>query len=118
MSYDIYLKDSATGLPIMFGAPHFLHGGTYAIGGTCEAWYNVTYNYAPHFYRLLGEKGIRSIYGMTASESIPVLEKAAIQLASEVSDNYWDATEGNAKKALMDLIQLAKLSPNGIWDGD
>lgn len=32
--------------------------------------------------------------------------------------NYWDATEGNAKRALLQLVALAKLRPDGVWDGD
>ena len=78
MSYDINLTDPVTHEVIELSEPHFMRGGTYAVGGTTDMWLNVTYNYAKFYYRddVLGEDGIRTIYGMTGAESIPVLEKA------------------------------------------
>ena len=35
-----------------------------------------------------------------------------------VDDDYWKSTEGNAKRSLIQLLTLAKLRPDGIWDGD
>lgn len=95
-----------------------MRGGTYAMGGTREAHLNVTYNYAGQYKRVLGEGGIRTIYGMTGAESIPLLEAAAARLADDATGNYWDDTEGNAKRALLQLVALAKLRPDGVWDGD
>ena len=118
MSYDISLRDPVTREVLRLGSPHEMAGGAYCAGGTDEAWLNVTYNYAPHFRRVLGERGIRTIYGMTGAESIPVLEVAAAKLADDASDDYWDATEGNAKRALLQLAALARLRPDGVWDGD
>jgi hypothetical protein len=117
MSYDLYLKD-AEGETIQLPFEHHIRGGTYAMNGTSEAWLNVTYNYAQHFYRTLGERGIRRIYGMTGMESIPILANAAAQLGDDYSDDYWDATEGNAKRALLNLISLASAAPHGVWHGD
>ena len=113
MSYDISLLDSVTKNTIELGEVHSMAGGTYQLGGTKEAWLNITYNYAKHYYRIFGEKGIRTIYGMTGAESIPILEKAIAQLGSDVSDDYWEATEGNAKKPLYNLLALAHLRPDG-----
>ena len=118
MSYDINLCDPVTRDVLLLDDPHDMRGGTYAMGGTREAHLNVTYNYAEHYKRVLGEKGIRTIYGMTGAESIPVLEAAASRLADDATGNYWDDTEGNAKRALYKLIALAKLRPDGVWDGD
>lgn len=118
MSYDIRLTDPVTHETLVLDAPHHMYGGTYAEGGTCELWLNVTYNYAKHYYRVLGDKGIRTIYGMTGAESIPVLQAAVDQLADDASDNYWEATEGNAKRALLQLLAMARLRPDGVWDGD
>ena len=118
MSYDISLHDPVTREVPCADMPHDMRGGTYCVGGTRELWLNVTYNYAPHFKRVLGESGIRAIYGMTGAESIPVLEDAASRLADDASDDYWDATEGNAKRALLQLAAMARLRPDGIWDGD
>ena len=118
MSYDIRLKDLVTKETLILDAPHDMRGGTYCIGGTDECWLNVTYNYSEHYYRVFGEKGIRSIYGMTGAESIPILKTAIEQLGDDVSQNYWEPTEGNAKQALVQLLALAQLRPNGVWDGD
>lgn len=118
MSYDINLCDPVTHDVLELDDPHDMRGGTYAMGGTREAHLNVTYNYGSSFRKVLGEDGIRTIYGMTGAESIPVLEAAASRLADDATGNYWDATEGNAKRALLQLVALAKLRPDGIWDGD
>ena len=83
MSYDIYLKDPVTKEVVEVDTPHFIAGGTYAIGGTKELWLNVTYN-----------------------------------LGDDVNPDYWKSTEGNAKRALLQLLAMAKIRPDGIWDGD
>ncbi len=118
MSYDIYLTDSATGDTLELSESHDLKGGTYALGGTQEAWLNVTYNYVSHFQRVLGEDGIRTIYGMTGEDSLPVLQKGHDALGDDADDDYWKPTEGNAKSAIADLITLAKAAPHGVWRGD
>lgn len=118
MSYDICLKDPVTGDTLELDNPHQMQGGTFALGGTTEAHLNVTYNYSPQFRRVLGEKGIRSIYGMSGAASLPALNNAIAQLADDVAPDYWAATDGNAKRALMQLRALAEMRPDGIWDGD
>lgn len=140
MSYDIELFDKSSGETIEFPEKHHLTGGTYALGGTKKAELNVTYNYSAHFRRVFQERparispstgemehfhpddgkvrGIRVIYGMTGAESIPVLTAAAEKLTGERDDNYWLPTEGNAKAALLDLITLAAMCPEGVWRGD
>ena len=42
MSYDVYLEDPTTGRTVEFEEPHHSRGGTYVLGGTKEAWLNVT----------------------------------------------------------------------------
>ena len=107
MSYDIRLLDTT----------HDIKGGTYIPGGTNAAWLNVTYNYSRHFERV-GRKGIRSIYGKTGAESIPLLKKAAASLGDDIDENYWEPTEGNAKRALLGLLDFARMRPDGVWSGD
>lgn len=100
MSYDISLCDPVTHKPLKADDTHFVAGGTRSIGGTKELWLNITYNYGKHFRRddVFGSNGIRSIYGKTGAESIPMLEKAISALGDDVDDSdYWNATEGNAK---------------------
>ena len=140
MSYDIYLADPATHKPLELEAAHHMRGGTYAMGGTTEAWLNITYNYADWYYRpgvfartKKASKGIRTIYGMTGVESIPVLKKAISKLESmdeDISDDkrqkceahgatgYWMPTRENAIKPLYQLLAMAQMRPDGVWRGD
>lgn len=120
MSYDIALEDRVTGNILEVDTPHQIRGGTYCVGGTRELWLNITYNYSGIFCRkdVFGENGIRTIYGMTGAESIPVLQKAINALKNDVSDDYWEPTEGNAKQALYGLLAFAQMRPDGIWGGD
>jgi hypothetical protein len=117
MSYDLGLRDAITGESLTLDVPHQMRGGNYAIGGSPTADINITYNYSTFFYKVIPE-GIRSLYGMTGADSIPVLESAISQLGDDVSKDYWKATEGNAKRALMQCLALAKMRPDGVWDGD
>lgn len=118
MSYDISLRDPVTKEVLEVETEHHIRGGTYRVGGTKECWLNITWNYADHFYRVMGEKGIRTIYGMSGAESIPVLKKAISELGDDDSPDYWEPTEGNVKKALYGLLALAQMRPDGIWEGD
>ena len=136
MSYDISLTDPVTGETLELDVPHHMRGGTYAVGGTAKAHLNVTWNYATHYYRVFPPAplrpgvdpyhakdsgtvgGIRSIYGLTGAESIPVLQSAIDQLGDDVHPDYWEPTEGNAKRALTQLLALAQMRPDGVWNGD
>ena len=90
------------------------------LGGTTELWLNITYNYSKVYHRdsVFGKDGIGTIFGMTGLESIPLLEKAINALGDDVSKNYWEATEGNAKRPFVQLLTMAKMRPDGIWKGE
>lgn len=192
MSYDISLKDPVTKKTIELNEPHFMRGGTYAMGGTKELWINVTYNYGPYYYEATDkdprfahdevscyyadgtkgpietEYGIRGIYGKTGAESIPMLEdmirritekyqkdgewienertkarwydengnevedpfhmilqgknvtkeEYTVMVSEGDTDDYWEATAVNAIRPLHQLIAMAKMRPDGVWDGD
>lgn len=119
MSYDIELCDPITKKPIEFETPHHMTGGTYQQGGTTQAWLNVTYNYTKFYDSAMSEeKGIRVIYGMSGAESIPILKAAISKLGNDIDDDYWKPTEGNAKRALIQLLAFAQMRPDGIWTGD
>lgn len=118
MSYYIELRDPVTKQILLLEEPHHMRGGTYCVGGEPNARLNVTYNYAPHYYRTFGENGIRTLYGLTGAESIPLIKSVAGQLGDDVDSDYWKPTEGNAKKALLQLLALAQMRPDGVWDGD
>lgn len=117
MSYDIYLNDPVTKNVLSADGPHEIRGGTYCLGNS-SLHLNITYNYAKIFYRVFGEKGIRTLYGMSGAESIPLLKTIIAQLSDEVDYDYWKATEGNVKQALCGLLSFAQLRPDGVWDGD
>lgn len=117
MSYDLGLYDAITGDVLELDAPHQMKGGTYQVGGCRTAEINITYNYAKHFGRI-GAEGIRTLYGMTGAQSIPVLESAIASLGDDVDENYWNGTEGNAKRALQQCLALARMRPDGVWQGD
>jgi hypothetical protein len=140
MSYDIYLTDPVTHEPLELDEAHHMRGGTYAMSGTTEAWLNITYNYADWYYRpgvfsrtKKGSKGIRTIYGMTGAQSIPILQRAIAKLESLTTDisvkerrkceeqgatGYWMPTRENAIRPLHQLLALARMRPDGIWEGD
>lgn len=137
MSYDIELTDPVTGDTLDLDAPHHMRGGTYAVGGSTQAHLNVTYNYFPQFARAFDDlpaprpkapqwmhtaggavRGVRTIYGLTGAESLPILDKAIASLGNDVDPDYWKATDGNAKRALVQLRALAAMRPDGLWSGD
>ena len=115
MSYDLELRDPITGTVLELDAPHQMRGGTYCISGTTWATLNVTYNYAKHYISM---GGIRAIHGKTGAESIPLLTACINTLGDDVDPDYWQATEGNAKAALIQLRALAQMRPDGVWAGD
>lgn len=141
MSYDIYLKDPVTKEVIEFDEPHQMKGGMFAVGGITEAWLNVTYNYSKYYYaategddRFFGQLwyeepknlGIRGIYGKTGAESIRMLHDMICRIEpmpDEKCDDpdckgYWKPTAKNAIRPLYQLIAMAQMRPDGIWDGD
>lgn len=118
MSYDIELCDPVTKQVLHTEQKHHMAGGTYASGGTTELHLNVTYNYGRCYYPIMGEKGIRTIYGKTGAESIPILQDAISKLGDDVDPDYWKPTEGNAKRALCQLLAMAQMRPDGVWQGD
>jgi len=110
MSYDVDFCDPIDGNVINIDTPHMMHGGNYCIGGTTELSLNITYNYAPNYGK--HNFSIRDLSGKTALEAIPELERVISELGDESSSNYWDAVDGNAKKALIQLLTMAKMRPD------
>ena len=51
-----------------------------------------------------------------AYDTIDFLEGLIKSLLDDVSDDYWEATEGNAKKAIYQLLIFARMRPDGIWE--
>jgi len=128
MSYDLRLTQRDGEAVTLTGVGH-LRGGTYRLGSEREmespAAFNVTYNYYPYLVRAFGtDRGLRSLYGLTASRSLVVLADALSRLdATETDPDYWKASEGNAWVALSSLLQMALAAVaqgygDAEWDGD
>ena len=113
MSYDLEFNCG----PLV--EPHYIRGGTYALGGSNEPCINITYNYASFFWEHLGEGGIRSLYGMTAAQVVARLDEVLPSMKGAPNDDYWQPCEGNAKAALQKLRELAAMCPvDAILEGD
>ena len=99
MSYDINLLDPITKEVVEINDAHFLRGGTYKMGGSKELTLNITYNYSEILRQVIQPEdtpseyktGIRSLYGMTALETIPILEVAISNLKDNVVNSSYDA---------------------------
>lgn len=126
MSYDIELVDPVSKQVIEIADAHFMRGGTYRLGGSNKLSLNITYNYSSILHRVLVPKstpseyttGIRSLYGLTALEGIPLLESAIGELADDSSEDYWEPTEGNVKRSLNNLLTMCKMRPDALIIGD
>lgn len=79
-----------------------------------EAWFNITYNYSKHIYRVLNG-GIPGLDGRCVDETIEPIRKAIEKLGDDTDPDYWQPTEGNAKIALQGLVAMAVQCPGGIW---
>lgn len=130
MSYDVKLVDHTTHKVLEADSPHFMQGGTFCPRGTKELWLNITYNYAAVLCKVLQREiidqetgkritlvGLDAIKGLYAAETISMLRKAINSLSDEgANENYWHPTEGNVKKALIQLKALADMRPDGVWE--
>lgn len=130
MSYDVRLIDHTTHKVLEADNPHFMQGGTFCPGGTKELWLNITYNYAAVLCKVLQRDvidqdtskrttlvGLDAINGLYAAETISMLRKAINSLSDEgANESYWHPTEGNVKKALIQLKALADMRPDGVWE--
>lgn len=129
MSWDFDLVDPVTRKTLTTDTKHHMKGGTYQIGGSNELSLNVTYNYSKMIYdkfdKTLQELGIEPrehqsyaeyLRDKTGAETIPILKGTIEKLGDDVDEDYWKATEGNAKQALCMLLAMAQMRPDGIWE--
>ena len=119
MSWDFDLCDPVTKEILTTEQNHFMHGGTYHVNGTNEMTLNITYNYSDIINKVINDETGRSyayiLAGKTGAETIPILTEAISKLSDDINDDYWKATEGNAKRALSMLLAFAQMRPDGIW---
>lgn len=112
MSYIVYFCDPVSKETIELNEPHFMRGGIYQVGGTRELWLNVTYNYAKNYYP--HGFSIRDLDGKTALDVIPELERVISKLKDDTDPDYWKPVDGNAKRALKQLLVMAKMRPDAV----
>lgn len=122
MSWNFDLCDSVTKECLSTEEKHMIKGCTYCVGGTTAMTLDITYNYSNIIEKKMKELGIESKYGYayylngkTGAETIEPLKKIIASLKDNVDENYWNATEGNVKRALCGLLAFAQLRPDGIW---
>ena len=116
MGYSVRIKHE-DGKDVLLPEKHDIAGGTYAVGGTRDARLYVTYNYAGIFARVMGEGGVNQLDGGCVRDSLPLLAKAISALGdARHDDDYWKATDGNAKEALVKLNALAGLALRAFPD--
>ena len=118
MSYDISIVDRSTEEQMYAPRKHHVTGGTYCVGGTDELWLNITYNYWDKFEKAFsshGSDGIHCIEGQLVRDTIPWIEEAISKLKRDRTDDYWESTEGNARAALENLLEIAKMGLDGKW---
>ena len=116
MGYSVRIKHE-DGKDVLLPEKHDIAGGTYAVGGTRDARLYVTYNYAGIFARVMGEGGVNQLDGGCVRDSLPLLAKAISALGdARPDDDYWKATDGNAKEALVKLNALADLALRAFPD--
>lgn len=104
MSWDVRIV-TAEGERRVLPFKHGLRGGTYQVGGSNEAWLNITYNYGARYREIWGHS-LDGLNGQTVAEASPKLVDAIRRLGRERGDDYWEATPGNAGAALFDLLAL------------
>jgi hypothetical protein len=101
----------------------FEDGGTYVVGGTCEAELNVTYNYGGEFRRAWADDPnpsgsgvlVRMLDGKRAGDVIEILEHGAEVLGTDRALDYWEPTPGNAGAVLARLASWARQHPDAVF---
>ena len=91
MGYSLWLEDKETGLICKSKRKRVDLGSRLAIGGSDLLEFDITYNYAPYYNKAVGfqEKGIRTIYGMSGKDSLPLLNK----LRKDIEDRFTDGND-------------------------
>lgn len=117
MSYDCDLVNPKTKAIALLPFKLNFRNANMVVGGTDMASQNITFNYADILRKVMPPKGIWSLNGITAKDSIKVLTKAMYQLKDDIDEDYWKPTEGNVKIALTQLLEMTVLVPeDSVWE--
>lgn len=115
MSYGVYIVDKE-GHVLHDHSPRVSLGGTYNVN-SCLAEFNITYNYSGIIAAALQkDSGLRSLDGQLCMNTINDLVNAILVLDQNVHEDYWVATEGNVRIALVQLLNMAVNNPFGYWN--
>jgi hypothetical protein len=98
MSFNIHLSDPSTKQVLRAKTIHYCRGGSARIGGK---------NWVAFSKAFGSETALRTLYGKSGAESLPILEAAITSLG-----------EGSARRALVALQSFALACPYGVWMGD
>lgn len=93
----------------------FAEGGKQIINGSTEAELNVTYNYSEILERVLGHTFSDALDNKKAGDVVELLGHAMMILDTDVSTDYWQATEGNVRVVISRLLMWAEQCPDAIF---
>ena len=98
MSYSLWLEDKKTGLMCERKKPEVDLGNMLCIGGSDLMEFHITYNYSYYYYEAEGfeEEGIRTIYGKTGEQSLPLLRN----LSAQIMKKYFNASKNRWKQTI------------------
>jgi len=117
MSYSIKFQKNTEVCQLPFAPPK---GGTSCVDEDFrDACLNITCNYASVFrkYNVTihwhedDPPTINVLENKTAMECVRILTPVIPRMGNESNPDYWKATEGNAKMALMNLLMIALAVP-------
>jgi hypothetical protein len=115
MSYYVKMYDPETKKTVNFKYKHGYQGSNFILGGTTEAFVNITYNYAKYYKETIDkDTGLYSLHNKTGKEALPIIQKAINELGIDYNENYWAATRGNAGYALLAIEFFCRMRPDGI----
>ena len=92
-----------------------------------QTWYPLGYNIRPERLHSIACETVARYGGQLPSDAEELLSfkgigrytaGAVAAQADDVDEDYWKATEGNAKRALHGLLAFAQMRPDGVWKGD
>ena len=80
-----------------------------------DAEISVTWNYNVHYGKIF-DKSLRELLAdRRAGDTIEELQRGVDELGTERSDDYWEATPGNAGYILELFLEWAVQHPDAIW---
>ena len=120
MSWSVSLCDPVSLEVAELDFPGYLSAsGIFVPPSRREVWITVTSNYDDIYRRedVLGPLGLHKLDGMMALDSVSVLTKAIRSLHDDLRAlDYWQPTEGNAKRPLLYMLNASKIFPSGLWE--